>query len=267
MVSAVNLSVDLGDREILHGLSFEVPEGRCVGLLGPNGSGKTTLLRTLAGILDYRGTLTLQGRPLRSWRPAELAQQLAFVRQSTALSFDFKVEDLVLLGRSPHKRWLDPFTKADRALMRTALGSVDLAGFEQRPMNGLSGGEQQRVLLAQALVQEANLLLLDEPTAHLDVHHRYGFMTQVQALVDGGHTVIAAFHDLELSARFADALLVLRDGALVASGPPASILTPELVAEVFRMDVELSTGADGVLRIHYLHPVGGPGGNATVTGS
>jgi iron complex transport system ATP-binding protein len=255
MISAERVSVDLGEREILHDLSFTVPEGRCVGLLGPNGSGKTTLLRTLAGLLPYRGALQFRGRPVRAWKPAELALHLAFVRQSTALTFDFKVEDLVLMGRAPHKGWLAPFTAHDRAMLQAALDRVDLAGFEQRPINGLSGGEQQRVLLAQALVQEAGLLLLDEPTAHLDVHHQYGFMTQVQDLVREGRTVIAAFHDLEIAARFADLLLVLQEGRLVAGGPPAEVLSRALVASVFRMDVQLDEGPGGHLQIHYLNPV------------
>jgi iron complex transport system ATP-binding protein len=247
--------VALDGTEILHGLQFEVASGTWIGLLGPNGSGKTTLLRTVAGLLPYAGTLLLDGRPVRDWSARAMARRVAFVRQSTPLSFDFSVEELVLLGRSPHKGWLERYGGDDRTSVQEALARVDLSGFARRSVLSLSGGERQRVFLAQALVQEADVLLLDEPTTHLDVHYQFEFLNVVRDLVATGRTVIAVFHDLELAARYADHLLVLDQGCLVADGPSPAVLTTSLLADVFRMRARLeATDGDGV-RIHYLHPV------------
>ncbi len=255
LITAQHLNVSLDGTAILRDLAFAVEAGTWVGLLGPNGSGKTTLLRALSGLLPYAGTLTLDGRPVRAWKPPEMARQVAFVRQSTPLSFDFTVEELVLLGRSPHKGWLDRHTYADLALVRQALARVDLDGFARRSVLSLSGGERQRVFLAQALVQQADLLLLDEPTAHLDVHYQFELLNLVRALVQAGRTVVAVFHDIEQAARYADHLLVLDGGRLAAAGPPREVLTEALLAAVFRMQAHLDTSADGTLRIYYQMPV------------
>jgi len=251
---ADSLAVALGGTPILHGLSFEVEAGRWVGLIGPNGSGKTTLMRTLAGLLPYSGALALDDRPVRDWKPRDLARRLAFVRQSPSLEFDFTVEEFVLLGRAPHHGWLEGFSHEDRHRVRATLDAVDLGGFANRSLGALSGGEQQRVLLAQALVQEADVLLLDEPTAHLDVHHQFDGMDRVAALTPQ-RTVIAAFHDLAFAARYADRLLVLDRGRLVADGPPRAVLTPDLIRSVFRMEAETFDTPGGALEIRYLAPV------------
>lgn len=254
LFSADALHVALGGAPILHDLSFEVEPGRWIGLIGPNGSGKTTLLRTLAGLLPYSGSLALDGRPVHDWKPRDLARRLAFVRQSPSIEFDFTVEEFVLLGRAPHHGWLEGFSSEDREHVRAALDDVDLGGFAGRSLGALSGGEQQRVLLAQALVQEADVLLLDEPTAHLDVHHQFDGMDRVASLAPR-RTVVAAFHDLAFAARYADRLLVLDRGRLVADGPPRAVLTPDLLRAVFRMDAELLDGPGGALEIRYLAPV------------
>ena len=248
------LGVALGGRPILHGLGFAVETGRWVALVGPNGSGKTTLLRTLGGLLPHTGTLALDGQPVRSWSPRDLARRLAFVRQSPTLAFDFTVEEFVLLGRAPHHGWLDGFSSGDRAHARAALAELDLAAFADRSLGTLSGGEQQRVQLAQALAQEADVLLLDEPTAHLDVHHQFDGMDRVAALAPR-RTVVAAFHDLAFAARYADRLLVLDRGRLVADGAPHAVLTPALIRDVFRMDADVLDAPNGTLEIRYLAPV------------
>lgn len=255
MVTANGLRVALSGRTILHGLTFQIPAGSFVGLLGPNGSGKTTLIRTISGVLPYSGQLLLEGRPLQSWSRRALARRVAVVRQAPTLAFDFTVEDIVLLGRAPHKGWLEPFTTTDRVRVREALTAVDLANATHRLIHTLSGGEQQRVFLAQALAQEANLLLLDEPTAHLDVHYQFEFLDRVRDLVAAGRTVVAVFHDLSLAARYADRLLVLHQGYLVADGPPDEVLTEDLIARVFRMKARILDLPDGVRCIHYLHPI------------
>jgi len=252
--SADALHVALGGRTILHDLHFTVEPGSWVALVGPNGSGKTTLLRALGGLLPYSGALMLDEQTLDSWKPRDLARRLAFVRQSPTLAFDFSVEEFVLLGRAPHHGWLEGFSATDRAHVRTALAELDLESFADRSLDTLSGGEQQRVQLAQALAQEAGVLLLDEPTAHLDVHHQFDGMDRVASL-DPPRTVIAAFHDLAFAARYADRLLVLDEGRLVAEGSPHDVLTPDLIRSVFRMDADVLAPPDAPLEIRYLSPV------------
>lgn len=255
MLTAHELQVAIKQKRILRGLSFSAAAGTWVGILGPNGSGKTTLLRAVNGLMPYTGTLHLNGKEIRTWAPRALAQQMAFVRQNLAPAFGFQVEDLVLLGSLPHKRWLDPVTEADRARVREVLHKLDLSDLAQAPVTHLSGGEMRRVFLAQALVQDSPLLLLDEPTAYLDVYHQFDFLTRIRALVDAGRTALTVFHDLEQAARYADQLLVLKAGHLVAQGPPAQILTPDLIAEVFRMQVRMDLAREGSLRITYLNRV------------
>ena len=255
LITARQLRVALDGTTILHDLDFTVEAGTWVGLIGPNGSGKTTLLRTMSGLLPYEGSLTLVERPIDSWKAQELARQMAFVRQTTPLSFDFSVAELVLLGRSPHKGWLERYTGEDRQHVEQALMRVDMDGFARRSVLSLSGGERQRVFLAQALVQESDLLLLDEPTTHLDVHHQFEFLNLVRGLVEAGRTVVAVFHDIELAARYADHLLVLNQGRLAAAGPPHAVLTEALLASVFRMQARLDTMNDGTLQIYYEMPV------------
>lgn len=255
LLSVDDLHVALDGHEILADVSFEIEAGTWIGLVGPNGSGKTTLLRAIGAHIPFDGTIRLDGRRVEAWSARARARRLAYVQQAASLTFDFTVEELVLLGRAPHRGWLQSYRADDRSLVREALSMVDLEGFAGRSVLSLSGGETQRVFLAQALVQEADLLLLDEPTSHLDVHYQFAFMEQVKALVEGGRTVLAVFHDLELAARYADRLLVLQDGRLVARGKPAAVLTPERIAEVFGMRARTERGDDGTLRIEYRAPV------------
>lgn len=255
LITAEHLSVSIGKQEILKDLSFVIPSGTFVGLIGPNGSGKTTLLKAIGGLYPYAGALRLKGQEVRDWKALPLAQTLAFVRQSNPIAFDFTVAELVLLGRTPHKPWLAGFGNADREQMLHALAHVGLAHFENRVMTSLSGGETQRALLAQALVQEADVLLLDEPTTHLDIHHQFAFLQVVRSLVDVGRTVIAVFHDLALAARFADRLLVLQEGQLVHKGPVSDVLTTELIADVFSMRASCVQQSDGRLSVTFHEPM------------
>ena len=258
-LDARDLSVSLGDRAVLRAVSFSVVEGERIGLVGPNGAGKTTLLRAVAGLLPHGGALALRGRGVRSWPARERAREVALVRQQADLAVDFTVAEVVGLGRAPHLGWLAALGADDRRRVADALDAVDLAGFADRVVPQLSGGEQQRVFLAQALAQDARLLLLDEPTAHLDVRHQLDLLARVRALADAGRTVVAAVHDLELAARFADRLWVLDRGRLVADGPPADVLRPALLRDVFGVEAEVEAAPDGV-RVRYLGAVRGRGG-------
>lgn len=252
---ANDLSVRLPSRSILEALTFSLPAGALIGVLGPNGSGKTTLLRTMAGTQHYEGRLLLAGTEVRTWAPRDLARQLAFVRQTPTLSFEFSVAELVLLGRAPHKNWLETYTRDDHDRVKAVLAEVGLQGFEDRSVLTLSGGELQRAFLAQALAQEARLLLLDEPTAHLDIHYQFDLMERLRSFIARGFTAIAVFHDLELAGRYADHLLVLQNGTLVAGGSPARVLTPDLMASVFNMDASIDTAPGGWTRITYHGPI------------
>ena len=254
LLRAAGLSVTLGRTPTLQDVSFTLESGTLVGLVGPNGSGKTTLLRAICGLLPYQGSLRLRNQEVSTWKARALAQHVAFVRQGAQLSFDFTVREMVLLGLSPHKRLLEHTSNSDHQRAQVALDRVDLSGFEGRSMLSLSGGERQRVYLAQALVQNAELLLLDEPTTHLDVHHQHGFLQLVSTLVDSGRAGLAVFHDLELAARYCSHLLVLSGGRLVAQGPPQDTITEALLASVFQMRATVDGTGGPALRIAYLEP-------------
>ena len=261
LLSVDNLTVRLDGHTILSDLGFDLAAGTWVGLLGPNGSGKTTLLRAIGAHVPFTGEVVLDGRPVEAWAAAERARRVATVQQAPSLTFDFTVEDLVLLGRTPHRGWMQRYQSYDRERVRDALRRVDLEGFADRSVLSLSGGERQRVFLAQALVQEADLLLLDEPTAHLDVQYQFSVLEEVQALVAAGRTVITVFHDLERAARYAERLLILDDGRLVADGSPAAVLTPDCIADVFGMESQVEPRPDGGLRIDYEGPVSATSGD------
>lgn len=245
------VSVSLGGTKILHDVTFRVHVGERIALIGPNGAGKTTLLRTLIGLLPFDGTLKLAGRAFSDWSARDRARQIALVRQQTPLAVDFTVSEIVALGRAPHLGWMDALAEADRQTVDLALDALDLQDLSDRPVPSLSGGEQQRVFLAQALAQDAPLLLLDEPTAHLDIRHQLDLLRRVERLSDEGRTVIAAIHDLGLAARFADRILVLARGRLVADGSPDEVLTPDRLREVFRVSADVDATEAG-LHIRYL---------------
>jgi len=251
IISASHLCVSLSGQPIIQNVDLGIEKGSFTGILGPNGSGKTTLLRALAGLIPYTGSFSVDNQEVRLWPAKAMARRLAFVRQSHSIPFDFKVDELVLLGRSPHKEMLSSYDQTDSQLVRNALDLVDMMRFASRSYSSLSGGEQQRVFLAQALVQEADILLLDEPTTYLDVHHQFEFLQHVRSLVDSGKTVVGAFHDLEMAARFCDNVIVLADGKVDAHGAPGAVLDAELLARVFRMNATVHISPNLMLRIHF----------------
>ena len=251
ILSCSRLAVALGGAPILHHLDVDVREGEWLGVVGPNGAGKSTWLRAIAGLLPYSGSLCLRGREVRDWSGRERAREVALVRQQTDLPFAFPVREMVALGRAPHLGWLSPLSATDRQSVNAALTALGLDEVAERPVTALSGGEQQRVLLAQALAQQAPMLLLDEPTAHLDVRHRLDLLDHVRGLADRGHTVVAAMHDLEWAARYSDRILMLHEGRIAALGAPREVLTPARLAEVFGVHAEVETDGAG-LRVRYL---------------
>ncbi|MCX4981141.1 ABC transporter ATP-binding protein [Streptomyces sp. NBC_00572] len=250
----------------LRGLSYEnrlrsvdltVHPGETVGLIGPNGSGKTTLLRCVYGTLaPTAGQALLDGDDLHALGPKARARRVATVPQDSAVEFELTVGELVALGRSPHKRFWEGDTGADRERTEDALARVGLADLADRPYPTLSGGERQRALVARALVQDPALLVLDEPTNHLDIRHQLDVLALVRTL---GTTNLLALHDLNLAGAYCDRIYVLEQGRLVTGGTPREVLTPALLEAVYGVDAEViphpRTGSPTVLYQH--RPAGG----------
>lgn len=244
MIAVDDVSVTLGDSAVLEDVSVTVADGEFVGLVGPNGAGKTTFLQTVNGLVEPdSGRVRIDGRTVGQCATKELGRLVATVPQDTTLAFDFPVRDVVEMGRTPHRSRFATATAEDREAVERALDRTDTARFADRPVGELSGGERQRVVLARALAQDAPVLLLDEPTANLDIGHQARVLDIVSALAAEGRTVVAAVHDLDLAARYCDRLVLLDDGREVASGVPEAVLTADRVGRVFDTTVSVATDA------------------------
>lgn len=222
----------------LHGVTLDFVSGEIAGIVGPNGSGKTTLLRAIHGLLaPARGSVLLDGRDVRLLGPREIATIVGRVPQHSRDGFGFTVYEVVMMGRYPHQHPLDGERAEDLASVRSALERTHTWHLRRRPVEGLSGGERQRVLLARALAQEPRVLLLDEPTAHLDIRFQLEIMDLVAGLAGGALTVIAALHDLNLAAAYCGRLVLLADGRIASAGSPAEVLDPERLRAVYGAEV------------------------------
>ncbi len=234
MIEFEDVGVKLGDETVFDGVSMSVPEGQFFALVGPNGAGKTTLLRTCNGLLSpAEGTVFLDGTDARSLSARSIARLVATVPQETQLAFDFDVADVVAMGRTPHRSRFATATDADRTAVESALERTETARFSDRAVGKLSGGERQRVIFARALAQKTPILLLDEPTASLDINHQIRTLSMARSLAGEGKTVVAAIHDLDLAARFCDRLALLADGKVVAVGSPETVITAERLERTF----------------------------------
>jgi iron complex transport system ATP-binding protein len=222
-------------------VSLTVERGDLVGILGPNGSGKTTLLRVLDGSLrPHNGSVMLDGRPIGDWSRREIARRIAVVPQDTHAPFDFTVFDIVLMGRFPHLGAFALEGPQDLAIARRALEATGTADLETRAFSTLSGGEKQRVVIASALAQGSPLLLLDEPTASLDIGHQLEVETLLARLNrDTGATMVLSTHDLNLAAALCRRLVLLREGRVLASGPTADVLTSDTVRALYGVDADV----------------------------
>jgi iron complex transport system ATP-binding protein len=229
------LAFRYGGRLVLDGVELAVQPGELLGVIGPNGSGKTTLVRLLSGVLaPAAGEVWLEGRPLATYGRREIARRVAVVAQDAPLTFAFSALEVVLMGRAPHLSRLGFSGARDLALARAAMSRLEIADVETRPLDHLSGGERQRVLLARALAQDAPVLLLDEPTTHLDLRHQTGIYDVVRALCrHDGVAAVSVLHDLNLAALYCDRLLLLAGGRPVRSGTPDEVLTAEMLAGAY----------------------------------
>ena len=236
--------VELDGRAIVDGVSFAVEHGEWLTLIGPNGAGKTTLLRAIAGLIGHRGTISLDGHPLRRLGRRELARRVAVVPQVPLMPAAMTVREYVMLGRTPYISYAGREGRHDHAAVEQALARLDLVDLADRQLGTLSGGERQRAVLARALAQEAPLLLLDEPTTALDAGRQQEALELIDALrLDAGLTVVAAMHDLTLAGQYAPRLLLLSGGRIVAQGAPSEVLTEPLVAEHYGARVRVIEGA------------------------
>ena len=228
-------------NKVLLDIDLELAPGRFYGLIGPNGSGKTTLLDLLTATRSLQsGQILFQERPLGDYTKKELATRIALVPQQFAMGFDFTVAELVLMGRYPHiPRFGNP-SEHDLGLVDEAMQIMQIHSLRHRLITDLSGGEKQRVVVARALAQDTEVLVLDEATANLDIHHTIEIMHVIRKLVrDQGRTVIAAIHDLNLAAAFCDQVIVLKDGRILRTGSVAEALTADLIAEVFQVAAQV----------------------------
>ncbi len=251
-----NLCAGYDGRPALHNISFTFEAGDCLGLIGPNGAGKTTLLRVLGGALPpASGAVRLQGDDLFRLSRRERSRKISFVPQQLHLPVAFSVLEFTALGRTPHVRGWSRLSRADRAAVEAALEAADLCGLEDRLLDELSGGERQRALVAMALAQEPDILLLDEPTAHLDIQHAWNLMDLIAKLHRERRVgVILSSHDLNLTAEYGTRLLLLDRGEMAALGPASEVMTPERLSRVYAHPLNILRLVDGGLCVRPQRP-------------
>ncbi|MCP3758088.1 heme ABC transporter ATP-binding protein [Streptomyces sp. TBY4] len=261
LAEVTDLRVRLAGREVLAGIGLTVRAGEVLALVGPNGAGKSTLLAALSGDLPAdSGEVRIGGRPLDDWPAPELALHRAVLPQSAALAFPFPVEDVVRMGRAP---WAGTeAADGDEEAVAAAMAATEVAGFADRPFSALSGGERARVALARVLAQGAQLLMLDEPTAALDLRHQELVLRICRERAAAGDGVVVVLHDLGLAAAYADRVAVLHEGRIAVDGPPAEVFEDGLLSRVYRQPVEVlphpRTGAPLVVPVRDGEP-GRPG--------
>ena len=252
MIDIENLGVTLSKKRIVDEICVCVKEGEFVGIIGPNGSGKSTLLKAVYRVLKYNdGEIIINKRNVKEMTMRDSALQAAVVSQHSNYNFDFKVKDVVIMGRSPHKKPLEFDNEDDVRIANDAIKVVGMEDFADRSFYTLSGGEQQRIILARCLAQKTPCLLLDEPTNHLDVRYQLQLLDVVKSL---NITVLCALHDLNLAAAYCDRLYLIKEGHIFASGTPEEILTEDIIREVYDVDATVEKHKKtGFLNIVY-HP-------------
>ncbi len=242
MLLIESLTVSYGTRRILDNVSLTIENGEVLALIGPNGAGKSTLVRAVSGVVLAHpgGVVRKNGVNLLSVSPMERARLLSVVPQISSLPPAFTVRETVMLGRTPYLNFLGQVSAQDEAMVQRALERVDALDLAERPVGELSGGEQQRVLLARALAQNTPIMLLDEPTAHLDLQYQVGLLELVRTLAhDDGLAILIALHDLNLAARYTDRVALLVSGQVKAVGTPQQVLIPELIGEAYHLPVSV----------------------------
>jgi len=241
MLKVTNLSAAYGDKVVLNKINFELPSGKIFGLIGPNGAGKSTLIRTLSGVLPLRsGIVTIDGQNVSELSTLERARKVAVVPQAQQMPPAFSALETVQLGRTPHLNWLGQLSESDSEIVRSAMIRTHTWEFADRRVGELSGGEQQRVLLARALAQSAPILMLDEPTSNLDLQYQISLLDQVYQLAhEAGLSVLIALHDLNLVARYTDQVGLMVAGEFIRLGKPKEVLTPEILSRAYQVPLQV----------------------------
>lgn len=245
-----------GSHLVLQGLSGQISAGDFAALVGPNGAGKSTFLKVLAGLLrGYEGTVEFCERSLASYTSKELARKVAFVPQETHVVFPFTVDEIVMMGRLPYRPGFSFDTQLDWEHVQAAMAQTETLDLSGKAFNELSGGERQRIILASALAQDPEVLLLDEPTVYLDLKHQIHFYSILERLnAERNMTVVSVTHDVNLAARYARRMIALHHGQFVADGRPRDVLTPEYLYEIFGVAAAVLERPDG--RGNYVIPIG-----------
>ncbi|MCL0246667.1 ABC transporter ATP-binding protein [Corynebacterium sp. CCM 8835] len=240
-LTARGIDVGYRDQRVISGLDIDIPRGAVTSVIGPNGCGKSTLLKALCRLLPLRaGEVTIDGTPLSRVPSRVLARRLGVLPQNPVAPEGVLVADLVVLGRHPHRSWIRQWAADDDDAVREALELTGVADLADRAVDSLSGGQRQRVWLSMALAQQTDILLLDEPTTYLDLAHSLDVLDLIDSMqADHGRTVVMVLHDLALACRYSDNLVVMRDGAVVAQGDPADIVTEELLDSVFGLNARI----------------------------
>lgn len=238
-IENLSLSYD-SDTIIVHELSLRIQQGTITALVGPNGCGKSTLLRGLSRLLKpVKGNVHLDGRDIHAMKAKDLAKQLGILPQSPTAPEGLTVHELVAQGRYPHQNWFQQWSRKDERIVEDALVTTNLTMFADRPVDTLSGGQRQRAWIAMALAQQTDVLLLDEPTTYLDLAYQMDVLDLLDDLNEQGRTIVMVLHDLNQAARYADTIVALRGGQIVAQGTPEQVMTPENILQVFGLKAEV----------------------------
>ncbi|WP_020611214.1 ABC transporter ATP-binding protein [Sediminispirochaeta bajacaliforniensis] len=257
VIEADKLCLGYGGKPVVKDLSLSVPAGSWASIIGPNGCGKSTLLKALSrNLKPVSGSVRVMDRPLENYGGRSLARTMAFLAQTPQIPDYFSVKELVGYGRYPHTGWFGSLRPRDREAVEQALEATDMLDFSEREVASLSGGERQRAWIAMALAQEAELLLFDEPTTHFDIAYQFQILELIDRLrKEMGRTVVTVLHDLNQAARYSDQLFVMKNGCIFATGEPSVVLTPQLLGDVFSIDVRLLQ--DEELDCPFVVPLGG----------
>ena len=252
-IEAKEVRFSYGKNEILHGVDFAAERGQLIAVLGPNGAGKSTLFRCLLGLYgSYRGSITIDGREVKTLQPREIAAKVAYIPQTHTPTFHYTVLEMVLMGTTHRVRGLHSPGEKELAIARSALAQVGIADMESRSYGRLSGGEQQLVLIARALAQQTELRIMDEPTSSLDYGNQLRVMQRVKGLAQQGYTILLSSHNPQQALLFADRILALHEGVISADGAPEEVITAELLEMLYGIKTRLTVSEEGRLIVPLL---------------
>ena len=235
-----NLEFGYGDSLVLKGISFNVKSGEFISIIGPNGSGKSTLLKTLNRLYTIKnGSILIDGKDIDYYKSRDMAKKVALVPQDTTLDYDFTVEEVVLMGRHPYKGRFEKEDDKDFDIIYEAMEMTNTLVLKDRLITEISGGERQRVFIAKALAQKPSIILLDEPTSHLDINHQMDILNLLKTLNDRGTTIILVIHDINMAARYSDEILLLNNGEIQGKGSPEEVITMENIEKAYNLKVAI----------------------------